>query len=1050
MQYSNLSPSESSHCNVASSSDKHVEFYQVLTTPNDLNVAQGFRETLKCLTLDATKACGLAEVNPAPDHSILDVLSQRSRLLETLIIHGTIPPQHIYTSRPWPSGLRRVQLKVEYANASFLLPLSNLTQLETLDIQITSYTDPKELLCLSTSRIAFGSLQTLVFRGHFKLTATFLKVITSPKLQDVTLQGKVSGDSRYWDDCLTTLASRFASMRRMSINGASGIERLTRCVSLCDLVETISHLDKLVSIHLTLPYGAHWEEDALRTMAINCPKLEELKFWAYNLDMNILVHPQTMLDIISACPKLRVLELPKVDLEPSLLSQLQLPEAGDLESINLGYGPECEVKDVNMVAKFILRLCPKLCWVSMWETTSDESLPEEADEGWEGVVYLLMKWLDEKCDISDQDGIGHRTMNVIAITEPSQLQRLSSKQMRRRRSPTYDGVIESPACAYGKRMDPMSRVSKTVFRRPHFEHSARRRMDGQHKRAVNKALFGEYYEPVSHARPQTKRWGRTCQRKATSAKKIRKFYDSTHGVYEWEDKVKIDGDRSAESTPDGRFGVGNQSADRPSIVFFFVVWEADEIVSSGVVDMLGASRDIKTNFDELIGSYQYNDPDVDRDAQVALGLYVEENEAWDLGSRMDPISIDSDGTPGLSTTEEAWPIMLLLCHNNREISVDEEVATSIAMDEGTIEGDGAEFDITPSMHQSSMALAFPGDGTFSAGPSRFPGALDYTLSWAQGDPVPSMAQTTYGSRDSVSRTIDPGLLWTEQDHIATEYAISLDDEDAEGNEVLEEGDDDEVYDDDTSILHADSGDNDAPPVSNEDESAMFDDDVTIEAATNLPLFTPPLARPIMRSQTRASSDNNALAMPDASRGQKRRADEDGEDDDDNEKAVKRARKGKAKDTGQKKQKTKPKAKRTTKAKAKASSTKNKAEAGNTKSEEKRFPCLQADCDQTFGRQSESSRHFRCSCPKRDPDDLEKPPCPHCKEPLCRGDSVRRHIEEGACPVLKQSPGESKESGASSDGNYGKRKGGDKGGRGGGKRGRGGGKGGRGGARGGHA
>lgn len=399
MQYSNLSPSESSHCNVASSSDKHVEFYQVLTTPNDLNVAQGFRETLKCLTLDATKACGLAEVNPARDHSILDVLSQRSRLLETLIIHGTIPPQHIYTSRPWPSGLRRVQLKVEYANASFLLPLSNLTQLETLDIQITSYTDPKELLCLSTSRIAFGSLQTLVFRGHFKLTATFLKVITSPKLQDVTLQGKVSGDSRYWDDCLTTLASRFASMRRMSINGASGIERLTRCVSLCDLVETISHLEKLVSIHLTLPYGAYWEEDALRTMAINCPKLEELKFWAYNLDMNILVHPQTMLDIISACPKLRVLELPKVDLEPSLLSQLQLPEAGDLESINLGYGPECEVKDVNMVAKFILRLCPKLCWVSMWETTSNESLPEEADEGWEGVVYLLMTWLDEKCDI---------------------------------------------------------------------------------------------------------------------------------------------------------------------------------------------------------------------------------------------------------------------------------------------------------------------------------------------------------------------------------------------------------------------------------------------------------------------------------------------------------------------------------------------------------------------------------------------------------------------------------------------------------------------------
>ncbi|EED83121.1 predicted protein [Postia placenta Mad-698-R] len=710
------------------------------------------------------------------------------------------------------------------------------------------------------------------------------------------------------------------------------------------------------------------------------------------------------------------------------------------------------------------------------------------------------------------------------------------------------------------------------------------------------------------------------------------------------------------------------------------MWEADGTVPHEISDTLGVPRDVAANLAELTRSQMNNNTLIDRDTQVALGLYMEGNDTWDLGTTM------VRDMQGLSTTEEAESPTSPLSGKNELISVYEEVAMSVAMEEGTVEEYGAGVDITLSMYQSSTASAYPADGTPSAGPSRFPGALDYTLGWAQGDPIPSTTQSLYWSRDSVSRTIDPGLLWTEQNHIEMRYTSLLDDEDEEGNEDLEEGGNDEAYDDDASILHAEDEDN-APLVSNEDDSAIVDDDgVSIEVAANLPLFAPFLDRRTTRSQTHSLCENNGLTMPDASRGQKRRTDEDGEDDDDDEKAVKRARKRKAKDTGQKKQKTKPKAKRTTKAKARASSTKNKAKAGNTKSETKRhsdvrakapatsdavvrgpgpsrfpgalsysvgrvgrsatssttqsvredrelvslaiapgllyaeqeatteehtdpvhddedeeedlngynngvennsesedegegetsilqrvndnnallvsnedqsaiyddddddvsigtaanfplfappldrpithsktrascgnngltmpdasrgqkrradedgedddddekamkrarkgkakdtgqkkqkarakakrmteakgkakasstknkakagntksegerFPCLQAGCDQTFGRQSESSRHFRCSCPKRDPDDLEKPPCPHCKEPLCRGDSVRRHIEEGACPALKQSPGESKESGASSDGNDGKCKGGDKGGRGGGKGGR---------------
>ncbi|KAF9803234.1 hypothetical protein IEO21_09716 [Rhodonia placenta] len=364
------------------------------------------------------------------------------------------------------------------------------------------------------------------------------------------------------------------------------------------------------------------------------------------------------------------------------------------------------------------------------------------------------------------------------------------------------------------------------------------------------------------------------------------------------------------------------------------MWEADGTVPHEISDTLGVPRDVVANLAELTRSQMNNNTLIDRDTQVALGLYMEGNDTWDLGTTMGAVMNDSGNMQGLSTTEEAESPTSPLSGKNTLINVDEEVAMSVAMEEGTVEEYGAgvvrqpsslrnpgiltsNHDITLSMYQSSTASAYPGDGTPSAGPSRFPGALDYTLGWAQGDPIPSTTQSLYGSRDSVSRTIDPGLLWTEQDHIETKYTSLLDDEDEEGNEDLEEGDDDEVYDDDASILHAKDEDN-APLVSNEDDSAIVDDDgVSIEVAANLPLFAPFLDRRTTRSQTRSPCENNGLTMPDASRGQKRRADEDGEDDDDDEKAVKRARKRKAKDTGQMKQKTKPKAKRTAKAKGKA-------------------------------------------------------------------------------------------------------------------------------------
>ncbi|EED77129.1 predicted protein [Postia placenta Mad-698-R] len=399
--------------------------------------------------------------------------------------------------------------------------------------------------------------------------------------------------------------------------------------------------------------------------------------------------------------------------------------------------------------------------------------------------------------------------------------------------------------------------------------------------------------------------------------------------------------------------------------------------------------------------------------------------------------------------------------------MDAELNVGLSMEEGTAGAFGRDMYVPPDVNMArSSSMSMPQeDGAPVAGPSRFPGALGDSTDRNGERADLSPIQTSRG--DPVSLAIAPGLLYAEQGATTRRYKVSIDEDDSEEEELdayddgANDNKDDAYNEDDAFILDTDDEDNEV-------ESADLDDDVNFEATGDLPLVAPPLDRPITHSHTRASYGNSGLTMPDVSRGQKRRADEDGEEDDADERAVKKARKGKAKDISQTKQKTKVNAKDTAKTKGNAKAKgkakrKAKAKAGNAKIKVRgiggQFPCLKPGCTKSFRRITDRNRHLRSSCSKEKTGDLEKPRCSHCNKQFSRDDAVKRHIDDGACPAYKQPPGESKESGASSDGNDGKRKGGDKGGRGGGngkggrgggRSGRGRGRGGRGRGRGGHA
>ncbi|EED83119.1 predicted protein [Postia placenta Mad-698-R] len=472
------------------------------------------------------------------------------------------------------------------------------------------------------------------------------------------------------------------------------------------------------------------------------------------------------------------------------------------------------------------------------------------------------------------------------------------------------------------------------------------------------------------------------------------------------------------------------------------MFTADELIIGGatmadVVEALGIPQDAN---DHHAGLLLHGSPFGDHDEQMAIGVSIQEYYIWDSTPSKD--SCNDNHTPEWSTLEDQGLRQSPFGEHSASIHMDAELNVGLSMEEGTAGAFGGDMYVPPDVNMArSSSMSMPReDGAPVAGPSRFPGALGDSTGWHGGRADLSQTQTSCG--DSVSLAIAPVTI----DEDEGEDDLDTYDDGADGNE------------DDAFILDTDDDDS-MHLVSNEGESAVLDDDVSIEATGDLPLVAPPLDRPITHSHTHAFYGNSGLTMPDVSRGQKRRADEDGEEDDADERAVKKARKGKAKDISQTKQKTKVNAKDTAKTKGNAKAKgkakrKAKAKAGNAKIKVRgsggQFPCLKPGCTKSFERITDRNRHLRSSCSKEKTGDLEKPRCSHCNKQFSRDDAVKRHIDDGACPALKQPPGESKQSGASSDGNDGKRKGGDKGGRGGGngKGGRGGGRSGRGRGRGG--
>ncbi|EED85655.1 predicted protein [Postia placenta Mad-698-R] len=336
-----------------------------------------------------------------------------------------------------------------------------------------------------------------------------------------------------------------------------------------------------------------------------------------------------------------------------------------------------------------------------------------------------------------------------------------------------------------------------------------------------------------------------------------------------------------------------------------------------------------------------------------------------------------------------------------------------------------------------------------AEPSSVPGALGYPDDATGDGNAATVAHVSCENGQSVFHTIDPHLLYAEENQINLKYAESLDSDRSEedGEEDLDEEECNDrnqasVFDGECirypyDEIHGCCVINQARPSMLDtseacagDEHGHEHDAVAVEAQQLTGSWSiaasPPLR--VTRSQTHASSSGNSsstmtnISQP-GTRGRKRQV--DNMDEDDSQKVAKKQRSGEANDDSLTKQKTKAKATETAKAKS-------KTKVVNTRSKVKgkvgRLPCLEPGCGKTFGRKGDRDRHFRRSCTERDPNDLEKPRCKHCKVQLSRGDSIGRHIKRGACRALKPPPsGSSKESGVSNNRNGGRRKSGDKGG-----------------------
>jgi len=251
-----------------------------------------------------------------------------------------------------------------------------------------------------------------------------LKMIESKKLRHLQINDYRQSNPVHWEKCLSLVASRFhSSLRGIEFKASPPTSSRLQGKTPMHFVQPLLRLRELKHVSLDFPASMQWTKRDHRMMAAAWPQIEILSLRGRDKEHYItepVAHPHVFVNYLRRCPALEQLILPKVDLRPEVLADIQPVSSSSVRVIDLGYRWYSPVPDPALVVQFLRSSCPRLSLSDSFfdlmehdSAVSDKGGSDEASNDivpkpeW-GSVFILL------CESGDWD---HETASESSTSE---------------------------------------------------------------------------------------------------------------------------------------------------------------------------------------------------------------------------------------------------------------------------------------------------------------------------------------------------------------------------------------------------------------------------------------------------------------------------------------------------------------------------------------------------------------------------------------------------------------------------------------------------------
>ncbi|KZT72909.1 hypothetical protein DAEQUDRAFT_722542 [Daedalea quercina L-15889] len=300
----------------------------------------------------------------SPLADLVRVAFLKARVLEEVSLTGSnVGPMENLQPMAECSRLRRVSVVDLAPDARLLHGWSCIDSLGDLTLEVH---DDNPVI---TQPLEFARLHCLTARGNLKHLGDLFAQLSAPSLGYLRMEvQQLPGHGReQLPECLAAVSARFGSTLRQfhlasSGDRSGGGERWPE-QPLVDLIRPLLDMHLLQTVWITPPrwWSITFSDEAVHDIAVAWPRLVSLQIYLLNACSSATW--ESLVELASACPRLKTLALPHIDLRtfvpPIADKQPAMPHPLEVLTLDYSFGHN-QVDDSHRFAQFLDRTFPNL------------------------------------------------------------------------------------------------------------------------------------------------------------------------------------------------------------------------------------------------------------------------------------------------------------------------------------------------------------------------------------------------------------------------------------------------------------------------------------------------------------------------------------------------------------------------------------------------------------------------------------------------------------------------------------------------------------------